>query len=154
MQTHLKDTAGVWDSESGDFLTNNHRILAEILHDYNPHFSLVWIPPKNRDDTDSRPFAILDSSPGLAPYVMRYLSEREMDNPDAILAWIFDGDLSKNRSVDVLQRMDNRNNAKELMRLKKEEEEREDRIELGAFMFSGGRNRLNRVRHGGQVIDR
>lgn len=154
MQTHLKEAAGVWDSDSGAFLTNNHRILAEILHDYNPHFSLIWIPPKDRDATDTKPFAILDSSPGLAPYVMRYLSEPEVNRPDEILAWIFDGDLSRNRPVDVIRRMENRDNARELMRLKKEEEERQDRIEMGAFLFSGGRNKLNRIRHEGKVFRR
>lgn len=154
MQSHLNEVAGVWDSSTGAFLSEKHQRLAEILHDYNPHYSLIWIPPKDRSATDTKPYAILDSSPASAPYIMRYLSEVEMMNPGEVLAWIFDGDLSKKRPIDVLRKIENRENAEELMKLRQKEEELEDMSELAGFMMTGGRNKLNTYRHNGKVFRR
>lgn len=154
MQTHLKESAGVWDSESGAFISEKHQRMAEVLHDYNPNYSLVWIPPKNRDATDTKPYAIVDSTPGIAPYVMRYLSETDMIDTAGVLAWIFDGDLSKKRPVDVLRKIENRENAERLLDFKKREEELADIAEFGAFMFSGGRDKKHTIKHGGKKYSR
>lgn len=155
MQTHIGEAAGTWDSDSGAFINEKMRHMAVVLQDYNPYFSLVWIPPKDRDATDVKPYAILDSTPGPnPPYVMRYLSEVDMSNPTAVLAWIFDGDLSKHRPSDVLTRIQNRETAEKLMQLKKEEDELEDIIDHGAFLASGGRNKLNYIRENGRTLER
>lgn len=154
MQTHLKESAGVWDSDSGAFINSKMQRMAEILNDYNSNFSLVWIPPKNRDATDTKPYAILDSTPGLAPYVMRYLSEVEMNDPAAILAWIFDGDLSKHSPVDVLTSIQNRQNAEQLLYLKVEEDAAQDRIDHIAFYAGGGRDKRNYIRENGKTLAR
>jgi hypothetical protein len=148
MQTHLSEAAGTWDSESGAFISESHRHLAEILHDYNPYFSLVWIPPKDRDATDVKPFAILSDEPGKPKHIIRYLSETEMLNPQAIMGWIFEGDLSKHRAVDIFSKIEAREKAEELFRLKKKEDELEDIMEFGSFV---GRTRLNTFRHNGKV---
>lgn len=154
MQTHLNESAGVWDSDSGAFINAKMQRMAEILSDYNSNFSLVWIPPKNRDATDTKPYAILDSTPGLAPYVMRYLSEVEMNDPAAVLAWIFDGDLSKHSPVDIMTSIQNRQNAEQLLYLKAEEDAAQDRIDHIAFYAGGGRNKLNYVREHGKTLVR
>lgn len=133
MQTNLAQSAGVWDSASGAFISADHQRLAEVLNDYNRHFSLAWIPPKDRDATDTRPFAIIDSSPGRPPYAMRHLSEDEMKRPNEILAWIFEGDLSKHRPVDVFEKMELRNKAAELLALSSQSDllaEEEDKWEF------------------------
>ena len=133
MQTHLAESAGVWDSTQGAFISTEHQKLAEVLSDYNPYFSLVWIPPKDRSTNDTRPFAILDSSPGKAPYIVRYLSDAEMRDATSILTWVFEGDLSKHRPVDVLTRIELREKAQQLLDLKTQEErlaEEQDKLEF------------------------
>ena len=149
MDTHLHENAAVWDSESGAFINQKHQTLAQVLHDYNPYFSLVWIPPKDRDETDTKPFAILDRSPNQHPYIIRYLSALEMENPADVLAWVFEGDLTKNRPSDVFSRMEARRVADELLVLKKREDELEDILEFGEYVF-GGRS-PNFMKHNGQT---
>lgn len=154
METHLSQSAGVWDSTSGAFINAKMQRMAEILVDYNPHFSLVWVPPKDRDATDVKPYAILDSSPGNPPYIVRYLTELEMNDPAAVLAWVFDGDTSKHGRDDILQKMQNRENAEALLNLKQQEEESMDRQEHIAFYAGGGRDKKNFIREGQAVFRR
>jgi hypothetical protein len=148
-ETHLHETAGVWNSEAGAFISSKHQHLAEILHDYNPYFSLVWIPPKDRDATDTKPFAILNSSPGRQPAIIRYLSEREMDDPAAILAWVFEGDTVRHGTGNVFANLEKKRAAQELLDMKKREDELEDIIEFGSYVFSD--RSPNFMSHGGQV---
>lgn len=154
MQTHLSEAAGVWDSDSGAFISAKMQRMAEILNDYNSNFSLVWVPPKNRDATDTKPYAILDSTPGIPPYIMRYLSEVEMNDPAAVLAWIFDGDTSKHGRNDILMKIQNRENAEQLLNLKAEDDAAQDRQDHIAFYAGGGRNKLNYVREHGKTLAR
>lgn len=155
MQTHLGENAAVWSSGHQCFISSNHEKLAEILHEYNPHFSLVFIPPKDRDATDTKPFAILDSSPARPPYIMRYLSEREMENPSEILAWIFNGDMSKHRPIDVFQRLQNEENAKELLKLKDRQAAQEEAEDFGEYIFGEGLGHAGFfAKHNGQTYRR
>lgn len=147
-KTNLKEMAGTWDSATGAFISARHQRLAEILHDYNPHFSVVWVPPKNRDETTQFPFAIVDSSPGIKPYIMRYLTEEQTQNPAEILTWVFEGDLSKHRAVDIMARMELRAKAEQLLDLKKrEDQEMEERDKL-AFI---AKTPLNKFKIGDTV---
>lgn len=146
--------SGTWDSASGAFLNEDHRRMAEVLADYNPYFSLVWIPPKDRTAEDIKPYAILDSSPNIKPYVMRYLSEEEMKNPSAILSWIFEGDLNRNRPGDVLAKIEAEELARKLMDTKREHDILAAQEDLTAFMVSGGRDKKHYIRHNGETLRR
>jgi hypothetical protein len=149
METHLGQSATVWNPELGCFISSSHQRVAELINEYNPYFSLVFIPPANRDATDTKPYAILDSSPARPPYVMRYLSLAEMENPAEIIEWIFNGDQSKHRPVDIFQKMLNREAAEKLLELKKREEEYADAHEFAEFAF-GSRSK-NTWKHNGQT---
>lgn len=133
MQTHVHEAAGVWDSTAGAFINGKHQRMAEVLHDYNPHFSLVWIPPKDRGALDMKPYAILSSPVHLAPHIIRYLSEKDMDDPASVLAWIFEGDLERRRPSDVRNMLEAKMAADEAMALKAHEasiEEELDKLEF------------------------
>jgi hypothetical protein len=142
-------SAPTWNSELGAFISDEHVHLAGVLHDYNHYFELQFIPPKDRDATDAKPWRIVDNTPGTKSYVMRWLSDEEMKNTNAILAWIFEGDLSKHRIADVFDKIQARERADELLKLKKKEEELEDIAEFGAFVF--GDRSPNFMRHNGQT---
>lgn len=148
MQTNLMSSASTWDSSLGCFISDAHVHLAAVLHDYNPHFSLVFIPPKDRDATDTKPWAILDSSPARPPYIMRYLSDEEMKRPSEVLSWIFEGDLSKHRPSEVFDKIRSREAAEALLKMKREEEELEDRLEFGKYVF--GDTSPNYFKHNGR----
>lgn len=149
MQTHLSENSAVYDSSVGEFISSKHQNLAQVLNEYNPHFTLLFIPQANRDSSDSKPYAIQDSSPGHAPYIMRYLSEHDMQNPAEILAWIFNGDQSKHSTSDIFKRLENERVARDLLELKAREEALEDQIEFGAYVF--GERSPHTFRHNGQT---
>lgn len=144
----------IYNTEQQAFISSKHQHMAEILHDYNPYYTLSWIPPTARSAEDTKPFAIVDSSPWREPYVMRYLSEKEMENPEKVLAWIFEGDLSKHSPGDVLRKMELQDLTRKLMDNKKEEEEALDRQEKLAFLASGGRDRKHYIRDGDKTFRR
>ena len=100
METTLNRSSQVYNSDLGEFISEAHAHLAQVLHDYKPTLSLIYIPKKDRDETDTKPWAILDSPANLAPHIIRYMSDAEMQKPAEILAWIFEGDLDKHRPDD------------------------------------------------------
>jgi hypothetical protein len=135
METTLNKSSVVWNSDLGEFINDKHAHLAQVLQDYKPTFSLVYIPKKDRDATDVKPWAILDSPANKPTHIIRYLSDKEMENPEAILQWVFEGDLDKHRPDDVFARMELKRAAEELLNLKKQEEDMADfydKIEFAA----------------------
>lgn len=144
----------VWSSERSEFVSENMMTLATVIKDYNPNLSLVYVPPKDRDATDIKPYAIVEAHPDRPPVPVRFLSEREIADRQGILAWVFAGDLTKHRPEDVINRIELQEAAEQALKLKHQEEEAEDRIEFGAFMFSGGRDKKNYLRHDGKTFRR
>lgn len=138
--TIFGSSAGTWNSEFKEFISDDHQRMAEVLEDLNPNLRLVFIPAKDRDASDTKPFAIAEYRPGQEPQIIRYLSMLEMQNPTEILAWCAAGDLVRNRPQDVLARIEREETMKELLELKKREDELEDILEMGAFV---GRTHLN-----------
>lgn len=149
--------APFYSQEHGEFLSSKAARLAEILHDYNPYLELCFIPSSKRDDTDTHPFAIRDNSPwrlgpGGQGYIVRHISEREVDNPQVILEWLFEGDLSKHGLSDIMAREKAREAARELLKLKRDQDIAAERQELAAAIISGGRDKKNYFRHNGKVF--
>lgn len=148
METTLGKSSVVWNSDLNEFISEVHSHLAQVLNDYKPTLSLVYIPKKDRDETDSKPWAILDSPANLPPHIIRYMTDAEMQNPAEVLAWIFEGDLDKHRPDDVFARMEAKRAAEELMNLKKQEEELADHYDLIEF---AARTNKNTWKHNGKT---
>lgn len=152
----LVSDAPVYSKEHGEFLPSKAARLAEILRDYNPYLELRFIPSSKRDDTDTHPFAIWDSSPwrsrGGEGYPVRHLTEREMEDPQEILRWLFEGDLSKHGVNEVMARQQAREMSEKILRAKREAEIAEERQELSAAIMVGGRDRKHYFKHNGKVF--
>lgn len=146
--------APFYSQEYGEFLSSKAARLAEVLHDYNPYLELVFVPRSKRDDTDTHPFAIRDNSPWRGGYIVRHITEREVDNPNAILEWLFEGDMSKHGVSEVMARVKAKEAAENLMKLKREQDIAEERQDLAQALISGGRNKLNTFRHEGKLFTR
>lgn len=150
METSLNRSATVWNSDLGEFINEKHAHLAQVLQDYKNTLSLVYIPKQQRDATDTKPWAILDSPANMAPHIIRYLTDKEMEDPAAVLTWIFEGDLSKHRPDDVFAKMEAKRAAEELMNLKKQEEDLADYLDL--FEFAAKTNK-HTWRHDGRTYN-
>jgi hypothetical protein len=145
METSLGKSSVSWNSDLNEFISDSHAHLAATLHDYRATLSLVYIPKNARTASDTKPWAILDSSPTLPQHIIRYLSDAEMSNPSEVLSWVFKGDLVRHGKNNVLARIEAEQAAAELLNLKRQEEELEDRIDHMAFLVSGGRERKSRI---------
>ena len=148
METTLNKSAIVWNSDLGEFINEKHAHLAQVLNHYKPTLSLIYIPKKDRDATDTTPWAILDSPANLPAHIIRYLSDAEMENPEAILQWIFEGDLDKHRPNDVFARMEVKRAAQELLDLKRQEDELADFYDKIEFAV---KTNLHTWKHDGKV---
>ena len=145
--------APFYSPEHGAFLPGKARRLAEVLRDYNPYLSLVFIPPAKRDEFDTHPYGILDSSPWRPEGIIRHIAESELDDINKILQWLVEGDLSKHGISDLIARDRAKKLADDLLRAKRNAEIAEERQELAAALLTGGRDRKNAFRHDGKIFD-
>ena len=155
MQSISTGDARLYDSTVHDFISSKHQHLAEILADYDDTLSLEFIPAMARDDTDSKPFRVVQTPrDGREKYVVRYLNEREMSDPQQVLLWIWEGDFRKHNPNAIFDRIEARRIAEELLKEKNEADERAAQVDLMANLAMGGRDRKHFFRHNGQTFRR
>jgi len=155
MQTIATGSARIYDSTVHDFIDAKHQRLAQILHDYDDTLSLEYVPELQRDETDTKPFRIKQTPrDGREPYIVRYLTPREMDDPAQVLEWIWEGDFKKNNPDAVFNRLEVRRLAQELLKKKQEEDERAERVDLLTNLAAGGRDHKHFYRHNGKTFRR
>ena len=137
-------------------MREDHIRFAQILQDFKPTYSLVYIPVKDRStpEEQQKPWAIIDKPENMQEHVVRFLSEEEMKEPHKIIAWLFDGDVVRHGADNILRRIEAEENAKKLLELKRREDELEDRIEFGAFIATGGRDKKHTFTHNGRKFER
>lgn len=148
-------SAKVYSPERREFVSQKHMDLATVISDYDPNFELVFIPEHARDETDTKPFGILHKGTETTrPHIIRYLNERELDDPKAILAWLFMGDQRYHDPKSIIQRIEMEELAERALKLKREQEETEDRIEEMSTIAVGGRDRKHWYKHNGHTFRR
>jgi len=146
----------VYNSDLGEFVSDDHVRFAQVLKDLKPTYSLVYIPVSKRATPEEKkhPWAIMDKPDNLSEYAVRFLSEEDMKAPHKVIAWLFDGDVVRHGAKNILKRIESEENAKKLLDFKRQEDDLEDRIEYGAFLINGGRNKLHTVKHDGKKFER
>lgn len=155
MQTFSTGDARVYDSSVHDFISSKHQHLAGILHDYDDTLTLEFVPSMARDETDTKPFRVVQTPrDGREKYVVRYLNEREMNDPQQVLLWIWEGDFNKHSPNQIFDRMEARRIAQDLLKEKNEADERAEAVDLMTNLASGGRDHKNYFRHNGKTFSR
>lgn len=142
-----------YSQEHKQFLPAKAARLAEILRDYNPYLELQFIPDNQRDGVTA-PFRIWDNSPWRGGYPVKSLSAAEIEEPEKILAWLFQGDLSKRGLSDIMNDEEARQVADALVQAKRDEDIAAERQELAAEILKGGRYGKSVYRHNGKVFRR
>jgi len=130
------------DPETGHFISQEHRRVAEIINEYDSTLNLVWIPPGKRTG-ESHPFAILHSPDGKAPYIVRKVRESEVN--EQLIAWLWSNDTQRNDPVSMLGAYES---AQEALRLKRQLEAKEEQQEIAETIL---RSPLNVYRHNGKT---
>ena len=148
-------SAKAYDSNVRDFISSKHQHLAEILHDYDDTLSVEFIPSLERTDDDAKPFRVVQTPrDGREKYVVRYLNEREMDDPKQVLLWVWEGDFKKHSPDAIFNRIEARRIAEELLKEKNDADEKAERIDLMTNLASGGKDHRHYFKHNGQTFRR
>jgi len=133
--------AYIYDADSGYFISEEHRRIAEIINDYNPDLYLTWIPPDKRDLDETEPFAIIHMAPGKPQYVVRRCKDSEVDV--RLLQWLWSNDTTKH---DVLSQLEAFEAAQRALKLKEQLEKEEAANDVASAIV---RSPLNTFRHNG-----
>lgn len=135
--------------EGAGFVSSKIERLAEIIHDYDEHLELRWIPPSNRNSADSLPYAIVHCIPNRQPYTVFYFGET--DDPVAILARLFAGD---SNNGNVLARVEANEAAAKAFQLKQNLDEMMESHDMFHFLAtSRSKNYVNwKDRRTGELV--
>ena len=129
-QSGIFGGAVVYDSARNEFVNSKHQRIAEIITDYDPCLSLMYIPPKDRLPTDEFTYVVAYTAPGRQPEAVMWLNEDEID--ERLLARLWLNDSRRNDPLEYLARLED---AKEALRLKEDIERREEAMDRAAFMI-------------------
>lgn len=129
-------------SESGDFISERHARIAEIIREYNPTLEVQWIPPRACEPGDKM-FRIICNPVDKAPYVIMHCDDLNEDT----LASIYQAD---NKHGNVLERIDAFNAAKQVVEIKRQQELAEERADIIKHII---KSPLGRYKHNGVIYE-
>lgn len=133
---HIPADNGVWVDE-------NFERLARIIKDfYGDALELRYIPPANRTNEDTRPYAIVDIRTNSA-----VMYATELDTPQEILTKLFEGDTSKH---DVLANLDAHNEAAKAFQMREWLDRQEEANDKALFLI---KSPLHKIRMDGMTFD-
>lgn len=133
----------IYDADSGYFISEEHRRIAEIIQDYNSDLYLCWIPPDKRALDDTEPFAIIHMPPGKPQYVVRRVKDSEVDV--RLLQWLWSNDAAR-RGEDILNSLEAFEAAQKALKLKTEAEKLEEANDVATSII---KSPLNTYKHNG-----
>lgn len=137
-----------FDTENQVIISEKHRRIAEIIQDYNPELSLMWIPTSQRSEEDGPPFVIVHTMANGSQYPVMWIPEEQMDNPQAVLGRLFAGDAAKSGGADrVAKAIEAAEKADEIYRAKVNQERWDAKMD---FMDFALKTPLHTFKHDGK----
>lgn len=137
----------VFDTENGVILSEKHRRIAEIVNDYNPELSLMWIPPSQRDETDGDPYLIVHTMSNGSQYPVMWIPAEQMDNPQVVLGRLFAGDMAKGGKDRVEKAIEAAEQADKIYRAKEAQDRWDEKMEFLDFAL---KTPLHTFKHDGK----
>ena len=119
------EAAMIYDTVSGEYISQKMNRVQEIIQDYDPNLRLAWIPPKERTAFDKFPFVLIHSPVGKPEYIAMSLKEDEINESLLARLWMHD-----NRQASVLDRLEAEDAARNAMRYKEKMDAEEMRKEM------------------------
>lgn len=123
------------------------RRFAEIVHAYDPRISLEYIPELDRTGLE-KPFRLVKQTEQFGRETLRYLSDEDMKRPQDILVWLWEGDFAKHRPGEVFNRIEKREAAERMLKIKADQDAAEERQDKLAWGARGGRDKKHRLQLG------
>jgi hypothetical protein len=124
-------------ADDGTWVNEQFHRIAEIVKDYDPYLELAWIPEGARttEEEKKNPYCIRDLR---SDSIVMFISQS--DSPAEVLERLF---MSDNKHGDVLERMEARNAANEILRLKEKMEEEELKQDWVASLIGNKKNYIH-----------
>lgn len=146
----------VWNDTLNRFISSKHERLAQIIRDYNPNYSLVYVPKalRNAEAVGNPEFAIVQNAQSAYPTIIRWLNDEQLEKPAEILKWLFQGDVIRHRPQDVIARIEAEELAEKVWKAKEKLAETEERHEFVSYAIGGGREKLHTWKHKGKKYER
>jgi len=135
-----------YDQDYGGFVNSKHERVARIVAESYPDLELGWIPPNDRDETDTKPFALIYNDPNGTRYPVSYWREDEID--ERILVWCYENDLQRRDPNAVYDEIKAREAAAAYLKAKEIEDQAAERWEFGRSLL---KSPLHTYRHNGKV---
>lgn len=130
---------------NGHFVSQKQIRINEVLTDYDPTLQLQWIPPNERSSSDLA-FRVVCFPSGRAPYAICFAEDAD----ERLLAKVFEAD--QQNSPNKLNFIENYNRALELIKLKENQEAREEDHRMAAAIIRNDKSHY-RIRINGELID-
>lgn len=132
-------------TDDGHIVSAKHQRIAEIIQDYNPELSLMWIPPDKRSEEDAKPFAVVHTKSDGSQYALFYLREEDLN--EDVLAAIFYMDMSKHSPRSLELELEAQERARQIYEAKEREERMGEKREFAKFML---KTPLHTFKHNGK----
>jgi hypothetical protein len=127
--------------------------LRRILQIYSPTFDIIYNPEGKVVGDRVCNFAILESPPGVEPYIVRFLATEDLDNPTSIRDWVAAGDTRRNKPADILARIEMEEQIKLQEKKRLAAARHAEHADFAATVVRGGSNKLHTFRHGGRKYE-
>jgi hypothetical protein len=153
MATALNLQPENWDGNRNEFISQKMEDLHRILQMYSPTYDVVFNPEGRMIGGEPYNFAILESSPGREPYIVRYLKTSQLDNPTELRDWVAAGDTRRHRPDDIIARIEFEEAVKREERAKIQQAKLEADRDFTASAVRGGINKLHTYKHRGRKYE-
>lgn len=130
--------AQVYSAEYGEFVSENHQHIAQVIKDYNPYLDLCFIPERDREPTDPAPYAVVYSPPGKEPQVVMWAQHADIN--ETLLAKLWQSDTTKNDPMAYLEALEA---ARQALIMEKQIEESERAQDMAEFMIRSPLHTIN-----------
>lgn len=147
--TNLLRQEGIWSSSREEYASEKMSRLAKLLQMYSPNYYLIYKPQGVKTDTGIATHAIVEHHPGGNPYVIRWITDAALADPQAIVDWVAAGDLNRHNPKEILARIEAEEDLAKYEQKRIRAEKMAQEEDVAAAVLSGGRNHLHTFKHDG-----
>lgn len=142
MGAALLGNTHVVDAMTGRWINQKHQALAELINDFDPNLFLVFFEPGNNEGDHRMPYAVIHVDPKHPePYYIFYLNESEVDQPEKVMAMLFESRRRANgKPGELADWLEDQRRAAELVKAKATVDEDAERRDKATFLWKTGKH--------------
>ena len=128
----------VYDPDSGEWINQTVKRVAELLAEFQHDLRLAWIPQSERIDGQDKPYGVMHFPEGKEPYMIAVMSEEEVTSGNLIAnLWCMRED-----TKDLANILEARERVAKALKDKENEELRHQKYEEHYWLLRTNKNRV------------